>query len=81
MEAIYFSETSVTTQQTTRRHNPEDDTVHNIIRHYILSSAYLALEPRKLAQTVMFLICIWEDFGSNLFRDSDYQTEIIRDFP
>jgi hypothetical protein len=28
MEAICFSETSVATQQTTRRHIPEDDTLH-----------------------------------------------------
>jgi hypothetical protein len=29
MEAIYSSETSVETQQTTRRNIPEDDTLHN----------------------------------------------------
>jgi hypothetical protein len=29
MEAICFSETSVETQRTTRRHIPEDDTLHN----------------------------------------------------
>jgi hypothetical protein len=29
MEAICSSETSVATQQTTRRHIPEDDTIHN----------------------------------------------------
>jgi hypothetical protein len=29
MEAICSSETSVATQQTTRRHIPEDDTLHN----------------------------------------------------
>jgi hypothetical protein len=29
MEAIFSSETSVATQQTTRRHIPEDDTLHN----------------------------------------------------
>jgi hypothetical protein len=29
MEAICSSETSVETQQTTRRHIPEDDTLHN----------------------------------------------------
>jgi hypothetical protein len=29
MEAIYFSETSVDTQRNTRRHIPEDDTLHN----------------------------------------------------
>jgi hypothetical protein len=29
MEAIGSSETSVATQQTTRRHIPEDDTLHN----------------------------------------------------
>jgi hypothetical protein len=29
MEAIYSSETSVASQQTTRRHIPEDDTLHN----------------------------------------------------
>jgi hypothetical protein len=29
MEAICFSETSVETQRTTRRHTPEDDTFHN----------------------------------------------------
>jgi hypothetical protein len=29
MEAIYSSETSVATQQTARRHIPEDDTLHN----------------------------------------------------
>jgi hypothetical protein len=29
MEAIYSSETSVATQRTTRRHIPEDDTLHN----------------------------------------------------
>jgi hypothetical protein len=29
MEAIYSSETSVETQRTTRRHIPEDDTLHN----------------------------------------------------
>jgi hypothetical protein len=29
MEAIYFSETSVETRRTTRRHIPEDDTLHN----------------------------------------------------
>jgi hypothetical protein len=29
MEAIYFSETSVATQQTTRRHIPEDDTLRH----------------------------------------------------
>jgi hypothetical protein len=29
MEAIYSSETSVASQQTTRRHIPEDDALHN----------------------------------------------------
>jgi hypothetical protein len=29
MEAICFSETSFETQRTTRRHIPEDDTLHN----------------------------------------------------
>jgi hypothetical protein len=29
MEAIFSSETSVSTQQTTRRYIPEDDTLHN----------------------------------------------------
>jgi hypothetical protein len=29
MEAICFSETSVETQRTARRHIPEDDTLHN----------------------------------------------------
>jgi hypothetical protein len=29
MEAICSSETSVATKQTTRRHIPEDDTLHN----------------------------------------------------
>jgi hypothetical protein len=29
MEAICSSETSVETQRTTRRHIPEDDTLHN----------------------------------------------------
>jgi hypothetical protein len=29
MEAICSSETSVATQQTTQRHIPEDDTLHN----------------------------------------------------
>jgi hypothetical protein len=29
MEAICSSETSVVTQRTTRRHIPEDDTLHN----------------------------------------------------
>jgi hypothetical protein len=29
MEAICSSETSVETQQTTQRHIPEDDTLHN----------------------------------------------------
>jgi hypothetical protein len=29
MEAIFSSETSVATQQTTRRHIPEDDILHN----------------------------------------------------
>jgi hypothetical protein len=29
MEAICSSETSVATQETTRRHIPEDDTLHN----------------------------------------------------
>jgi hypothetical protein len=30
MEAIGSSETSVETQRTTRRHIPEDDTIHNL---------------------------------------------------
>jgi hypothetical protein len=31
MEAICFSETPVATQQTTRRHIPEDDTLHEVV--------------------------------------------------
>jgi hypothetical protein len=30
MEAIYYSEMSVDTQRTTRRHIPEDDTLHGL---------------------------------------------------
>jgi hypothetical protein len=41
MEAICSSETSVATQQTTRRHSPEDDTFHNHrcenLKSYIIS--------------------------------------------
>jgi hypothetical protein len=38
MEAIYFSETSVETKRTTRRHLPEDDTLH----HHCLFQAMLS---------------------------------------
>jgi hypothetical protein len=34
MEAICSSETSVDTQRTTRRHIPEDDTLHNALNFY-----------------------------------------------
>jgi hypothetical protein len=37
MEAICSSETSVATQQTTRRHIPEDDTLHNHRRENLKS--------------------------------------------
>jgi hypothetical protein len=45
MEAIYSSETSVETQRTTRRHIPEDDTLHNYrcenLKSYILAEVSL----------------------------------------
>jgi hypothetical protein len=53
MEAIYSSETSVATQQATRRHIPEDDTLH--LFFYIgvytrsLSKASLRVRPSYLA--------------------------------
>jgi hypothetical protein len=40
MEAICSSETSVATQQTTRRHIPEDDTLHNYRCENLKSSSY-----------------------------------------
>jgi hypothetical protein len=47
MEAISSSETSVATQQTTRRHIPEDDTLHNHrcenLKSYI---PYISYVPR-----------------------------------
>jgi hypothetical protein len=47
MEAICSSETSVATHQTTRRHIPEDDTLHNHrcenLKSYILSTNFYFL--------------------------------------
>jgi hypothetical protein len=47
MEAIRSSETSVATQQTTRRHIPEDDTVHIVIapppRRYLYCDVVVGL--------------------------------------
>jgi hypothetical protein len=44
MEAICSSERSVATQQTTRRHIPEDDTLHNHccenLKSYIINTAF-----------------------------------------
>jgi hypothetical protein len=54
MEAICSSETSVATQETTRRHIPEDDIIHNYrcenLKSYIVTA----------------LVCIPEVFCSNL---------------
>jgi hypothetical protein len=47
MEAICSSETSVETQRTTRRHIPEDDTLHNHrcenLKSYKLFLLYLSI--------------------------------------
>jgi hypothetical protein len=43
MEAIGSSETSVATQRTTRRHIPEDDTLHLYLIVYIYNITFLKL--------------------------------------
>jgi hypothetical protein len=56
MEATCSSETSVATQQTTRRHIPEDDTLHNdsyenlksYNKYVILSSAITGVNVRNV---------------------------------
>jgi hypothetical protein len=40
VEAIWSSETSVATQQTTRRHIPEDDTLHKFTSLVFLKYVY-----------------------------------------
>jgi hypothetical protein len=48
MEAICSSETSVEIQQTTRRHIPEDDTLHNHrcenLKSYLISVVFLEFD-------------------------------------
>jgi hypothetical protein len=50
MEELCSSETSVATQRTTRRHIPEDDTLHNhrceILKSYITSSRFNIISQR-----------------------------------
>jgi hypothetical protein len=48
MEAICSSETSVETQRTTRRHIPEDDTLHNHRRENLKSNLNGYLIDKKL---------------------------------
>jgi hypothetical protein len=51
MEAIRTSETSVETQQTTRRHIPENDTLHNHrcenLKSYTILKGFSVFQERK----------------------------------
>jgi hypothetical protein len=81
MEALCSSETSVATQQTTRRHIPEDDTLHNhrcenlkSYRKFLgyISNCQLFKEDstEKVGAVVTHFTCIQEVIGSNLGRDT-----------
>jgi hypothetical protein len=52
MEALCFSETSIATQQTTRRHIPEDDTLQ--INLYLLF-IYQNLDPVVFIQILFYI--------------------------
>jgi hypothetical protein len=53
MEAICSSETSVASQQTTRRHIPEDDTLHNHRCENLKSYKYLLLLGKLMKESIM----------------------------
>jgi hypothetical protein len=54
MEAIYSSETSAATQETTRRHIPEDNTLHNH-RCENLKSNMTSLSSSMASQCIILL--------------------------
>jgi serine/threonine protein kinase len=54
MEAICSSETSVTTQETTRRHIPEDDTLHNHLCENLKSYNLIHVCNGKIKSNIIF---------------------------
>jgi hypothetical protein len=61
MEAICSSETSVETQQTTRRHIPEDDTLHNHCCENLKTSnptLHFILHRTEIMDTTRIVACV-----------------------
>jgi hypothetical protein len=76
MEAIRSSETSGTTQRTTRRHIPEEDTLQLYVYLTRVSKELFCSEDgsrrfltKRVGVSLTLLTCTWEVFGSNLRWD------------